>query len=61
LFPRRLSRGTTAFLRRDTQRITTDRMRHAVDFAVIGLILVPPRGTWGFDILMPDIDQATRR
>lgn len=36
-------------------RTTRDRIRHAVSFEIIGLILVTPLGAWAFGMPMHDI------
>lgn len=36
-------------------RTTRDRIRHAVSFEIIGLLLVTPLGAWTFDMPMHDI------
>jgi len=36
-------------------RTTGDRIRHAISFEIIGLILVTPLGAWAFGVPMHDI------
>lgn len=40
-------------------RTTRDRLRHAISFEIIGLMIVTPLGAWGYGVPMADIGVVT--